>query len=1104
MKKFRKYLSLLLALTLSVSASVSCSDKTNSSSSSDDNSSDMSAEATVAEADDNLTSSDAPAADHPRNIIYEDDDAVSQLSDRSAAHSSSSNKKRTRQAASSAKWNDLKSNPEKDLTIMVYMVGSDLESNGKAASRDIIEMCESGLTNKNVNLVVYTGGAKTWWINVPANCNNYLVYNGGGDFNIYSDQEKNMGEADTLSGFMNEVKSKYPAKDYALICWDHGGGPLMGYGLDELYKDPDGVIDTDHLTLDEMSSALSESGFNTKKLKFIGFDACLMSSIEVAEMCSNYAETLIASPETEPGSGWDYSCLNTLNSSTDISSLSKSIINYYADSLKASRSAMFNPDYTLYSLDLSQISNTRKALDSLFDKMSSGISEKEYNDIFRARTKVHEYSPGEGYDLVDLGDLAVQLKSIYPKESNALSNALDKLVTYGVSNVKSSTGISVYFPYEGYGMFSYYGENFLDQLSSSGYKEFMDTFTAPWKSGTASKSFDTGLEVSSMEQQPDNEGSFDYYQLTDEQLADFGSAYYTVFYRSKKNDDFFEDECYYPIMEKIPLVPDENGVLAIDLDPEIIIAVSEDDNNSGDMDSGADQIFARCVCSELGDNSNVYASRGNALSTDSIHFLYNQIIYTVFTIKAESGADKAVIKNVTSSPLGSGDESSDAISFNGKNDISGENMSSLMVYYVPVIWENNDYSVPYTELEKISGKFTLSVLNFDSSFFYKPRYISELDVTNEFWYQIIITDRSGKEHGTEIRQFPEYSKDFIEEFKTDSGEMQFSIFDDHAELISYYGTDKNITVPDKAGDKPVTVIRSCAFKDITSLKSVKLPETVTVIGDQAFSGCSTLEKINIPSGVTKLCDQVFLNDIALTSIDVPDTITEIDSYALSNTSITKFNIPASVEKIGINPFHGCIDIKLTIDPDNKYYTMDNNVLFDKNKKLLIAFFGQDRESYSVPEGVEEICPEAFSDSCTSPIFDNFDDKDKTDDTGAMHYVGLKKIKFPSSLKRIDNYAFYGIRSFTELDLPDSLEFIGANCFGRNIMYTDRSGMIIHIGPNVEYIGYSSFSSFSGLVFDVDKNNPYYSSVDGKLMNVNGTTEIEWFDYDGMLTEPHSF
>lgn len=49
------------------------------------------------------------------------------------------------------------------------------------------------------------------------------------------------------------------------------------------------------------------------KLEWIGFDACLMSSLEVASVLAPYADYMIASQETEPGWGWNYAFLSVLS-----------------------------------------------------------------------------------------------------------------------------------------------------------------------------------------------------------------------------------------------------------------------------------------------------------------------------------------------------------------------------------------------------------------------------------------------------------------------------------------------------------------------------------------------------------------------------------------------------------------------------------------------------------------------------------------------------------------------------------------------------------------------------------------------------------------------
>ena len=86
----------------------------------------------------------------------------------------------------------------------------------------------------------------------------------------------NMGIPRTLSEFINYCTTYYPARHYGLIFWDHGAGPVWGYGYDELF-------DNDGLLLGEFRSAMDNTQFGQDhKLDWVGFDACLMGCIENA------------------------------------------------------------------------------------------------------------------------------------------------------------------------------------------------------------------------------------------------------------------------------------------------------------------------------------------------------------------------------------------------------------------------------------------------------------------------------------------------------------------------------------------------------------------------------------------------------------------------------------------------------------------------------------------------------------------------------------------------------------------------------------------------------------------------------------------------------
>lgn len=51
-------------------------------------------------------------------------------------------------------------------TIMIYAIGSDLETNNKAATLDIQEMMRANYGD-DIKIVLQTGGALKWWTNFP-------------------------------------------------------------------------------------------------------------------------------------------------------------------------------------------------------------------------------------------------------------------------------------------------------------------------------------------------------------------------------------------------------------------------------------------------------------------------------------------------------------------------------------------------------------------------------------------------------------------------------------------------------------------------------------------------------------------------------------------------------------------------------------------------------------------------------------------------------------------------------------------------------------------------------------------------------------------------
>lgn len=331
--------------------------------------------------------------------------------------------------------------------LMVYMVGSDLESNNGFASLDIEEMCNSQFQESNLKVIVCTGGAAYWWNeDISENeCAVFDLHPGEGLEKMYTLNNENMAEPATLTEFMDYVYDNYDADYYSMVFWNHGGGAVLGYGEDENH-------DYDTLSLYELDTAFSESKFisKQKKLEWIGFDACLMGMLEVANVFSSYAGYLVASEEMEAGYGWDYSFLAALSDGRhyDGEAAGKEIIDTYSAYYDAFE--RYQPEYTLSCMDLSKCDEVVISFEEFIEAASDELHSGHYSILAKNRERIKSFgiiSETECYDTIDLLDFADHFKNVFPEEANNLEQAVRDMIVYKKENVAGANGIAVYFPY---------------------------------------------------------------------------------------------------------------------------------------------------------------------------------------------------------------------------------------------------------------------------------------------------------------------------------------------------------------------------------------------------------------------------------------------------------------------------------------------------------------------------------------------------------------------------------------------------------------------------------------------------------------------------------
>lgn len=330
-------------------------------------------------------------------------------------------------------------------TVFVYMCGSDLESDGGMASADIEEM-EKSSAGGNVKFVVQTGGAYYWENDVDEDqCQRYLIHDGRKDL-VFAGDDVNMGEGATLTDFAKWGIKSYPAANMGFIFWDHGSGSINGVCFDENHDD-------DGLYLKEIDAAFySIFDEMTEPFEFIGFDACLMGTAETAAVMSTHAKYMVASEETEPGTGWDYKALGdymAAHPECDGAELGKAITDSY---YSACEDDWTDDEATMAVIDLGRTDAFITAFDRFAEDIYTLTDDiTEFSEFARKIKKVDNFGGNNrivGYtNMVDLSGL-IKAGKDWSENADAALDALENMVVYrkNGSDHKDAGGLAVYYP----------------------------------------------------------------------------------------------------------------------------------------------------------------------------------------------------------------------------------------------------------------------------------------------------------------------------------------------------------------------------------------------------------------------------------------------------------------------------------------------------------------------------------------------------------------------------------------------------------------------------------------------------------------------------------
>lgn len=450
----------------------------------------------------------------------------------------------------------LKGDGTDTVTIMVYMNGSDLESDDGEATTDLVEMVKAG-DSPNVNIVVQTMGTKKWkkTFGIASNRSQRYSVDRTGIHLLQDD----LGQLDctvsgTLTDFVKWSAASYPADRYILMFWDHGGGPVYGFGYDQWNKD-----ETASLTVAEMQEGLRDAGVY---FDFIGMDCCIMSTLETCCALYDYCDYMILSEDFESGLGWSYTgWLKSLygNSSIPTPELGKKIVD---DFIRANETDRNGSDSILAVIDQSMMkvlydswvnfayANEESLLESNFSRIVSPKSfGRELPALRSGFSSLFDFGfGGEDYQISDyfITDIMAVAQNVSGKEADALSSALAQTLVYvGTTEGDADmTGIAVTLPYNDSSFYKEMASVFRGIGMDDQYVSWLSRFSGVKESGSDSYYDYDDYDWNGWEEY-DDEYDWEDSDLLDEILNELFFGWDDFEYEDSYNNWYDEEDWYY-------------------------------------------------------------------------------------------------------------------------------------------------------------------------------------------------------------------------------------------------------------------------------------------------------------------------------------------------------------------------------------------------------------------------------------------------------------------------------------------------------------------------------------------------------------------------------
>ena len=295
-----------------------------------------------------------------------------------------------------------------------------------------------------------------------------------------------------------------------------------------------------------------------------------------------------------------------------------------------------------------------------------------------------------------------------------------------------------------------------------------------------------------------------------------------------------------------------------------------------------------------------------------------------------------------------------------------------------------------------------------------------------------------------------------------------------------------------------------AFQNITTVKSITLPNTISSIGDYAFAGCNQLATIkNLPSTLRIISKNMFngcsqINDEIVKTV-LTNSVEQILEGAFSNcTKLTNVVVPSSVKYIEKGVFSGCSALaSIELPFVGMGFEVDKTTNEVSNVFNTVYNFGYIFSLDANPDNLT-VVPRTLRTVVITGDYDIYD-------RAFINCERINTLTISKNVKNIGVEAFRNCSSLRQFSVPQNLVHMGAsafeNCsalssFELPATVTELSESVFRSCSSLEkldithisYIGNYALFNCGKIVVEINGENNNYEVVDSVLYT-KGQTQI---------------